>query len=160
MIRAPRVAVLMLAVGLVAGLAAACGDDSGSDDASTTTSTALEQVSDAALVSEFFELLQARDYDGLADYLSPAFQLQRADGTHATKEEYLADPSEVEDFEILDVEGTRVGDVRVIRSSFVAKETINGQEVSTDPAPRLSTFVWNGERWQIVSHANFVAIEG
>jgi hypothetical protein len=155
-----------IGLGLAAILAVvtACGDSSGSDDASdpasSPSSTAPAQVSDEELISEFFELLQARDYAGLDDYLSPAFQLQRSDGSHATKEEYLENPSVVEDFDIVEVEGTRVGDVRVIRSSFVAIETINGRPVSTEPAPRLSTFVWNGNRWQIVSHANFVPIEG
>jgi hypothetical protein len=152
-------------VGVAATLAMigfACDDSSGSGDesSSSSTSTAPMQVSDKALISEFFELVQAEDLEGLDEYLSPAFQLQRADGSHATKDEYLANPAVIEDFEIVDVEGTRVGDVRVIRSSFVAIETINGRPVSTEPAPRLSTFVWNGERWQIVSHANFVPIAG
>lgn len=156
-----------VALGLAATLAAvtvACDDSSGSGDASdaesSPSSTAPAQVTDEELISEFFELLQAQDLEGLEEYLSPAFQLQRSDGSHATKEEYLENPAVVEDFDIVEVEGTRVGDVRVIRSSFIAIETIDGQPVSTDPAPRLSTFVWNGERWQIVAHANFVPIEG
>jgi Domain of unknown function (DUF4440) len=147
----------------LAVLASACDDSSGSGDGSesdSSSSTAPMQVGDGELISEFFELVQAEDLEGLEEYLSPAFQLQRADGSHATKDEYLENPAVIEDFEIVDVEGTRVGDVRVIRSTFIAIETINGRPVSTEAAPRLSTFVWNGERWQIVSHANFVPIEG
>jgi hypothetical protein len=160
--RGLRKLLVCLAALLAVFVFGACGDDSSSsnDANEATTSTAPMQVSDKELISEFFELLQAKDYEGLDDYLSPAFQLQRSDGSHATKEEYLENPSVVEDFDIVEVEGTRVGDVRVIRSSFVAIETIDGRPVSTDPAPRLSTFVWNGDRWQIVAHANFVPIEG
>lgn len=161
--RGTRRTVALGVAATLAVLAYGCGDSSGSSDESesdSSPSTAPMQVSDAELISEFFELVQAEDLEGLDEYLSPAFQLQRADGSHATKEKYLENPAVIEDFEIVDVEGTRVGDVRVIRSSFVAIETIDGRPVSTDPAPRLSTFVWNGDRWQIVAHANFVPIEG
>jgi hypothetical protein len=35
------------------------------------------------------------------------------------------------------------------------QSTINGQQQSNDPAPRLSVFEKGSKGWQIVAHANF-----
>jgi ketosteroid isomerase-like protein len=165
-----RRAIALSAV-VVASLAlAACGDDSGggsSDSSGTTRGTgassndvaAARDISDEALISEFFDLLVAQDVEGLDEYLSPAFQLQRADGTHLDKEGYLEAPAQIEGYDLVDIEGTRDGDVRVIRSSFIAEGELDGEAIVEEPAPRLSTFVWNGERWQLAAHANFTSLE-
>lgn len=115
--------------------------------------------SDEALVAELFELLQAEDLDGLDDYLSPAFQLQRTDGSHVTKAEYLEDPATIDDYEILEASGTRFRNTRIVRSIVTSASTIEGKRTTQDPAPRLSTFTWNGDRWQLAAHANYVAFE-
>jgi len=43
------------------------------------------------LVNRFFNLIEHNDVKGLQRLLSPAFQLERADGSGGTKAEYLAD---------------------------------------------------------------------
>ncbi len=47
--------------------------------------------------------------------------------------------------------------MRVIRYTVQARQTIDGQQFSADPVPRLSTYVRVGGTWQIVAHANFNA---
>jgi hypothetical protein len=115
--------------------------------------------SDAAkgreLVERFFDLLQDQDLAGLRRFLSPAFQLQRANGTFANKAEYLEEPAVVESYELRDLRVTRDGKVIVARYDVVADVTIDGQPQSTEPAPRLSVFTKGGRRWQILAHANF-----
>src|SRR5262249_59963606 len=54
----------------------------------------------AKLATKFLTLLQDKDLKGLAAFLDPSFQLQRADGTGATKAQYLANPSTVTSFKI------------------------------------------------------------
>ena len=114
-------------------------------------------MSDRELASEFFNVLEKKDTKALDDFLSPAFQLQRTDGSYVKKTEYLKNPSSVDSFELLDVSGTRYGNTRVIR--FVARitATVNGKRTTNDPAPRLATYVWNGKRWQVIAYANYVA---
>src|SRR5689334_9029837 len=84
--------------------------------------------SNRALAAEFVKLLHEQDAKGLKAFLSPAFLLQRADGTWATKDEYLAKLPTIESYHLSDIHGTRDGDVRVIRFTLVVDSTINGQK--------------------------------
>jgi hypothetical protein len=149
----------VLACSLVAvALLAACGSSDADDKAvDPAAQTAPQQLTDRELASEFFRVLEDKDMDELDAFLSPAFQLQRTDGSYVKKAEYLKNPSVVDTFELLDVSGTRYGNTRVIR--FVARTSaiINGKQTVNEPSPRLATYVWNGKRWQVVSYANYVA---
>jgi hypothetical protein len=114
--------------------------------------------SDRRLAREFVELVHQKDVKGLRAFLSPAFLLQRADGTWRTKAQYLKDDlPTVETYTITDVHGTRDGDIRVVRFTLQTKQTIDGQLYSQDPVPRLGTYVRHAKTWQLVSYANFNA---
>ena len=102
-----------------------------------------------------FDQLESGDAAKLERLLSPAFQLQGADGGYLDKEEFLADPPSVESFEISNVQATRVGKVIVVRYDVEAVVTIDGVPQSRAPAPRLSVFVQGKQGWQLVAHANF-----
>lgn len=110
------------------------------------------------LAAEFLRLLQAKDTAGLKAFLSPAFLLQRSDGTFLNKDQYLANPSVVDSFKISEVHGTRTGDVRVVRYTAQTDQTIDGQQITGEPVPRLSTFIRHAKTWQLISHANFSPI--
>ena len=110
------------------------------------------------LATEFLRLLKAKDMAGLRGFLSPAFLLQRSDGTFLNKQQYLAKPAEVSAYKVTNVHGTRTGDVRVVRYTAETDQRINGKQVTGEPVPRLSTFIKVGRTWQIVSHANFTPI--
>lgn len=114
---------------------------------------------DKRLASEFLRLLQASDQAGLRSFLDPAFLLQRPDGTWLTRRQYLRNPAVIESYSVSDVHGTRTGDVRVIRYTVQTRQTVDGQVLSQDPVPRLSTYVRSGGAWRLISHANFNAPE-
>ena len=82
-----------------------------------------------------FDLLEAKDVDGLARYLSPAFVLQ-----------------------LHEVDGTRVRNARVIHALVTSDTVIEGQPVLSTSSPRLATYEWNGKRWQMTAYANFAPI--
>lgn len=115
-------------------------------------------VSDEELVDEFVRLLYEKDMEGLEAFLSPHFLLQRPDGAFHGKEDYLRNPVHIEEYIITDIVSRRVDNVRVIRYNLSAVESIDGVWIPTDPMPRLSTYIWTGERWQLLGHANFVAV--
>jgi hypothetical protein len=115
-------------------------------------------VSDERLAAEFLRINQAGDATALDRFLARAFLIQRSDGTFLTKAQYLTRPSKIDAFQLSDVHGTQTGNVRVIRYTLVATIAIDGKEVSQDPAPRLSTFVWRDGAWRLLMHANFAAI--
>jgi hypothetical protein len=113
-----------------------------------------------SLVNQFFTLIQKKDTAGLDKMLSPAFQLERADGTGTGKTEYLKALPTLNSFELSDFSASRVGNVLVVRYLASATGVVNGKPYAPGPAPRLSVFVRNGKRWQIVAHANFNPLTG
>ena len=144
-----RAVVLVVAAVTLAGgaLAAAAAPSAATRDVETTKGT--------KLVGRFFDLLKNADAAGLEKFLSPAFQLQGADGGFLTKADFLGSPPHIQSYQLSGVRVTRTGKVIVVRYDVAAVVTINGVQQSRDPAPRLSVFVEGKKGWQIVAHANF-----
>jgi hypothetical protein len=117
-------------------------------------------VTGRRLVVHFFVLLQRQDHAGLERFLSPSFQVQRADGSSSEKTAYLAKLSIIERFYLSNLAATQAGPVLIVR--YLARVTglVNGKPYTPGPAPRLSVFVWNGARWQLAAHANFNPLTG
>lgn len=113
-----------------------------------------------ALVVHFFTLLEKKDKQGLASFLAPNFQVQRADGSASNKAQYLAKLPVVLSFKILNLVASEANDSLVVRYEAIATGKVNGKRYTPGPAPRLSTFTWNGSRWQLSSHANFNPLRG
>src|SRR5262249_2857546 len=67
------------------------------------------------LVLRFFTLIQRKDVAGLAAFLSPAFQVQRADGTSSGKADYLKNLPDVKTFVISNLFATQAGGTLVVR---------------------------------------------
>jgi uncharacterized protein DUF4440 len=112
------------------------------------------------LVNRFFVLLAHKDRAGLQRFLSPAFQVQRADGSGAEKKDYLANLATINQFHITQLRATRADGTLVVRYLAQVEGVINGKPYTPGPAPRLSVFVWNGKRWQLAAHANFNPLTG
>lgn len=108
------------------------------------------------LVTEFLTILSTEEAPGLDDFLADGFQLQRADGTGATKVEYLANHAVVESFELGDeISAVQSGDLLTVRWTVVVEEAVSGQPLSRQEAPRLSVFVRDDGEWHLLAHANF-----
>lgn len=132
-------------------LVAACSSDSSNapmlDDPAVTG---------RELAVDFLDMLQRGDMAALEDFLAPAFQLQRPDGSGYDRAEYLADPAVVTSFEVSDeVLAAQQDDVLVVRWGARVNEQAGGTQLSDMYAPRLSTFVWTDGAWHLVAHANF-----
>ena len=117
-------------------------------------------VAGARLVDDFFKLLQHKDAAGLQRFLAPAFQVQRADGSAASKDAYLAALPTVTAYVITNLVATQTGGVIVVRYLATATGLVNGKPYTPGPAPRLSVFAWTGSRWQLAAHANFNPLNG
>jgi hypothetical protein len=113
-----------------------------------------------ALVTRFVTLIQHQDVKGLRHFLSPAFQIERADGSGSGKAEYLTMLPTVQSFELTDLSASQSGSVLVVR--FLASTTgvVNGKPFTPGPAPRLAVFAWNGSAWQLIAYANFNPLSG
>jgi Domain of unknown function (DUF4440) len=112
------------------------------------------------LSNRFFTLIVNKDIPGLTRFLSPAFQVQRADGSGSGKKEWLAKLADIQEFTLTDFHGTQAGGTLIVRYLATVKGTVNGRPYTPGPAPRLASYTWNGTRWQIVSNANFNPLTG
>jgi Domain of unknown function (DUF4440) len=118
----------------------------------TATATKLSQ--------RFFTLIVDKDIPGLTRFLSPAFQVQRADGSGSGKKEWLAKLADIDEFTLTAFHATQAGGTLVVRYLATVKGTVNGRPYTPGPAPRLASYTWNGTRWQITSNANFNPLTG
>ncbi len=114
----------------------------------------------APLVNRFFVLIEHKDVKGLEALLSPAFQLERADGSGGTRAQYLANLPTINSFTIATLTASQTGSVLVVTYQATIQGTVNGKPATPGPAPRLSVFTWNGKTWQLVAHANFNPLTG
>jgi hypothetical protein len=131
----------------VASVAAGCSNETELADPAATG---------RELVTEFLTLLGTEEAAGLDDFLAEGFQLQRADGTGATRAEYLDNHAVVESFTIGEsLIAVQQDDLLTVRWSVVVDETVEGTEFSSDEAPRLSVFVLEDGDWKMLAHANF-----
>jgi hypothetical protein len=112
------------------------------------------------LANTFFALLKAKDVTRLESFLSPAFQVQRADGSSSQKTDFLAKLPVVNNFVLTSFTGTQAGSTLVIRYLASVEGLVNGRPYTPGPAPRLATYAWNGTRWQLASNANFNPLTG
>lgn len=113
-----------------------------------------------SLVNRFFNLVEHNDVQGLQRFLSPAFQIERADGSGGTKAEYLANLPSITSFSIADLSATQAGSVLIVRYQATIEGVVNGKPATPGPAPRLSVFSQNGKTWRLVAHANFNPLTG
>ena len=146
--------LLLIAIAALALIAPAAG----AAPRPSSPQMADKNAPDSVLANEFLRILKAKDQTALARFLSPRLLLQRPDGSYLTRDQYLANPARVDDYSLTDVVGTRTGNVRVIRYTVTAVQFIDGQQVTQDPVPRISTYVYRGGAWRLVAHANFAAI--
>lgn len=145
-----------------------CGSDAAETEATTPGATSTPAASAPAtarsvtaddelgteLADEFFSILQRGDTEALDNFLDPAFQIARADGSTADKAQYLQQPATVQAYQVDNVVATRDGDVLVVRYDVTTEEVIDRQAYASDPAPRLSVFVDEGGSWKMIAHAN------
>lgn len=107
------------------------------------------------LVNRFFSEIERHDVAGLRKFLSPAFQIQRADGSRLTKRQYLHNLPTIISYKLRDLRTTSKGSVLIVTYQAAAKEVIDGKKFKSGYAPRMSVFSSGSAGWQIVAHANF-----
>ena len=111
----------------------------------------------AELIETYAVLIREKDLDGLDDFISDAFIIQRADGSYRLKDGYLNNIPDLEEWTVSEVKAVQDGDVLTVHWLISVHSVVDGVRTSTDPAPRLSTFIYDDGEWRLSSHANFNA---
>jgi uncharacterized protein DUF4440 len=109
------------------------------------------------LVNRYLTDLQRHDVADLRAFLSPAFQVQRADGRRQTKSGLLRDPPRLGSYTIRRMRVSTAANTLVVTFQIAVDEVINGKPFRTGYAARLATFVGVGKSWQLIGWANFNA---
>jgi len=153
--RAAMRGVMACGVLVAMGLAmAGCGDGDRDGPQIDDLDVAARQM-----VGEYLDALASKSVERIERVLAPSFVVARADGTFASREEYLAAiPDVAPDYEITEVRAYRNRDVVVV--GYLLRASVrfeSGNTVGSEPARRLSTFQYDDGRWRIASHANFGA---
>jgi len=139
---------LFLAVMLACGQAAA-------------QETPLDVAARVAL-NDFLGANASGDAERMADVLAPEFQGMRANGVGYGRAEYLStyfrgvaiEPN----WRFENLTATVEGDILVVRYDLVVTETIDGA-AALRRAPRLTVFRRENDRWVVVAHSNFAAVD-
>jgi hypothetical protein len=95
------------------------------------------------LMTAYSTLLMRDRVSQLDNLLSRAFQIQRADGSHAGKAYYLAHLPDLRAFSFAEATEARAGDIVTVRM------------LCTATAPQLAVFRWKNSRWYLVAQGNF-----
>jgi hypothetical protein len=96
----------------------------------------------------------------LEEFLSPAFQLQRSNGTFANKAEYVDHPASVARFTILDdaFRAYQDGRALTVRFRVSIEEEIDGAQLRVSEADRLGVFLRTADGWQLLAWSNFIPV--
>lgn len=153
---------LLLAVTVAAALVVPVALPAMAQEASPAPAPVLADANadGAALATRFLEILGLPDVEKAAEletFLGDEFQIVRANGTWATKADYIANPATVHEFKVENAVGTQDNDILVVSYLLETTETIDGVE-TTSHAPRLSVFHWDGA-WQMAAHSNFGVVD-
>jgi quercetin dioxygenase-like cupin family protein len=106
-------------------------------------------------VERLFTMIAQQNERGLEGLLSTALIVQAPNGQTMTKPQFLNDLPAVGPFEIRNVQATQARGTVIVRYDAVVTPRVGVKAVPLEPAPHLSTFLWNGKRWKLTSHAMF-----
>jgi hypothetical protein len=144
---------LLLALGALAVVA--CDED---DEPDRAPQLANLDAEGERMVERFFDALQTGEVEQVDEVLAPGFVIVRANGSVHDRDSYLANLPEVNDYELDNFQASQSGEVVVVSYQTAVEEVVEGSDQPAGKAPRLSTFQWVDGEWDIVSHANFGAI--
>jgi len=158
MVNVVRGSVLAMLVALMIGAIVAYFTPAGSASGEAEPVDLQVQVREA--IEGFFTALMTGEGDKVAAVLAPEFQIVRADGSNFDAKGYASSElpiiSEMPAIEKLNV--TAEGGLAVAAYYVNVDQTRDGVLVQAY-APRLSVFRKDGDRWLLVAHGNFAALQ-
>ncbi len=154
-----KLTLALAAAGFMAAGAVMTGPVPGFGTAVAQAQDALEAQAKPA-IEIWLDAVYKRDPALLDAVLAPEFQLMRADGTSFDKAGYIASklPIFVTAPQVEELAVTGTAELFVARYLVVAEQTRDGVALQTT-APRLSVFRKDGDKYLLVAHANFAALE-
>ncbi len=150
-----RTLALIVCAAALPALVTGCG----SSDGETASADQTPNQQARELLTNFWTQVKDAETSGLETTLDPSWQLARADGTHLSRSEYIDEVGkgkiDIVNFRFDQIDATRSESSIVVRYITTADYTLDGKKYKGTPAPYLGTFIFQDERWQMTSQANF-----
>lgn len=107
------------------------------------------------LVEKIWMLMKKGDTETLQMIMSKEFQSLHQDGSRNIEEELeLISKLDLGEYKLTDFTTTRNKNTLVVTYFVSVEETIEDKRLDSEPSPRMSVFVQEGENWLWVAHAN------
>ena len=112
------------------------------------------------LLRQVWRDIKNRDMDALDSRIARGFQSVHSFGASDRAHEMeLIAGLDINQFSLSDIEITRNGPVITATYFVSVEETIKGERLSKEPAPRLTVFLETADGWKWIAHANLKPME-
>src|SRR5215472_14287631 len=123
------------------------------------TATAFETSEGEKLERQMASDIQAKNWKAVETRIADGFQSVHPDGVRDRAGEIaLLKGMNFGAFTLRDFKSNTIGDNLVVTFTMTVAETIDGKQLPTKPAYRLSVWKKGVNGWQWISHANFTPI--
>lgn len=114
-----------------------------------------------ALVYQLWDAFRNQDLEAIKNNMAPGFQSVHDFGAYNMDEELeLLRGIAIADYEISNMKITSNDEDLIIATYFVSvAETIEGERLSKEPAPRMTIFVKDDGVWKWIAHANLKSMK-
>ena len=107
------------------------------------------------LVRELWSDFDSNNQEVFENWIAKGFQSIHEDGARDRDDEIkLLMGLHLGEYKLNDFNSTQKGNVAIVTYTVSAYETIAGKVLPTAPAGRLSIFMYDGNAWKWIAHAN------
>lgn len=108
-----------------------------------------------SLVKKLWSDMKDGDVESIEGYISPAFQSIHQDGARTGEQELeLIKNLDLGDYTLTDINTTENESMIVVTYFVSVTETIDGEQLNSTPAPRMSAWQKTEDGWKWIIHAN------
>ena len=107
------------------------------------------------LEREFWTAISEQNLKSLENLLLPEFQSLHFDGSRDKKGELeLIKHLNLGRYTLSNFKTTKLGDTLLVSYLALAEESLDGQQLTEETLPRISVWMKNNNRYQLLSHVN------
>lgn len=107
------------------------------------------------LVDNVWGLMKANNTEALREIMDEGFQSLHQDGSRDLEEQIaLIAGLSLGEYKLTDFNTSLSGNTIIVTYFVSVEETIDGERLDSDPAPRMTVFVKSGDSWKWLAHVN------
>jgi hypothetical protein len=113
------------------------------------------QALGTSLVEKVWTEMKANNAEGLREIMADGFQSLHQDGSRNLEDQLvLIAGLSLGEYKLTDFKVTTLDNTMIVTYFVSVEETIDGERLDSEPAPRMSVFVRSGDDWKWLAHVN------